>query len=327
MTKTVLPQPASANTQPPQVLLSPEERDKVLRRAAQTADQRVALKADDPEAALVEPADSQVMTDPPHPAPSSLAEKAAAPEPKSAAAGKKEDKAQGTATEAPSTEAARIEAAGIESADSVVMTDPPSAQVGDSDSSTSVDTAMDNTVEDEAAPAPISVHRKVTLASTRRRLLAGFVDLLIVVFVCSIYLAVAISRLPEGVGPAKGVGFDRLIDAMWVYHQATIPAALVFFLILILFQFIFVYLLGQTPGLMLMHLHIMSSQQRGLGAMPALKRAVMMAIGLLLLGLGWAWVFWDGQRRCWHDLVAKTLVGNALDEVATLLPQAADAST
>lgn len=291
MIKTELPQPV---THPPQLLLTPDQREKALRRAAQPAEQRVVLKAGDPETALVEPADSQLMTDPPH----VLAE-----------------------------EAGSNSAFVAEPADSSLLTDPPHAQSENDETPSSADPDDLSASAESEAPiesepvAAISVHRKVTLASSWKRMLAGSVDLLIVLLVCGVFLSVAISRLPDTVGPAKGVGFDRLIDAMWVYHQATIPALLVFVLILFLFQFVFIFLLGQTPGLMLMHLYVMSTQQRSLGALTALKRALFMLFGLLSLGLGWSWIFWDGQRRAWHDLWAKTLVGHALDEVATLLPQ------
>lgn len=309
---TVPPQAAPVTA--PRVLISPEERQQRLRRAAQTADQRVALAATDPEAALVEPADSMLLTDPPHPVEPIVS---APPSPVPAASIDPSPTPSLPQSKAVTT-AGTSQVPVVASTPDLSRPDLSATQTAQADaigSETPVP-AMDA----ELSAAQINVHRRVVLASLYKRALAGAVDLLIVAGVTGIYLWVAISRLQGSVGPAKGVGFDRLIDGLWVYHQVTIPAGAVLLILISLFQIIFVGLLGQTPGMMWMRLHVLSTQQRKLGFARSALRGLILALGILPLGLGWSWAIMDPQRRCWHDRLAKTLVGTAIDEVTTLLP-------
>lgn len=178
-------------------------------------------------------------------------------------------------------------------------------------------------LEDEVAQPIVSIHRQVQLARTWRRALAAVLDLVAVALLTAIYLAVALQRLPDTIGPARGTGFDRLIDATLVYKDATLPAGVVLLILMVLYQTVFVTLLGQTPGLVLMRCYVLSTRGRELGAATALFRALVAALGLLLLGVGWSLILVDTKHRTLHDRLAGTLVGTAIDEAVTLPPEPA----
>ncbi|MBN2361825.1 MAG: RDD family protein [Deltaproteobacteria bacterium] len=164
----------------------------------------------------------------------------------------------------------------------------------------------------------IIVDRELTLAPVWRRIVGGLIDLIAIGAVAAMHLVLALGRLPSDVGPARGTGFDRLIDAMIIYRGATIPSALVFFALLIAYQTVSVALLGRTPGMWALRLRVISLRYQRVRWDTALTRATVAALGLLLLGIGWSLLFVDRRRRTLHDHVARTMVGDAVDKVTAI---------
>jgi uncharacterized RDD family membrane protein YckC len=181
--------------------------------------------------------------------------------------------------------------------------------------------------EDEVAPqaasVTVAVHRQIKLAPIWRRVLASVVDLVLIALLSAVHLLVALARLPDTVGPARGTGFDRVIDATLVYADATLPTGVVFLALLVLYQTVFIALLGQTPGQVLLKLHVVSGSQRRVGLGASFVRGLFAALGLLLVGIGWSAIFLSRRRRTLHDLISGTYVGDATDEVLTSLPEPA----
>jgi len=179
-----------------------------------------------------------------------------------------------------------------------------------------------------AAPTPgngtghelvhVIVDRALTLAPIWKRALACAIDLAAISGLAVVHLVLALGRLPSSVGPARGTGFDRLIDAMIIYRGATIPTALVLIALLVAYQTVFVALLEQTPGMLALRLRVLSVRHQRISWSSALIRAATAALGLLALGAGWSLILVDRRRRTLHDRVAGTLVGEATDQVTTI---------
>ena len=71
----------------------------------------------------------------------------------------------------------------------------------------------------------------------------------------------------------------------------------------------FTYAKGQTPGKMMLNLHVVTEN----GQKPNLKQVIMRevvgkAISALALLIGYLWIIWDPKKRGWHDHIAGTYV-------------------
>jgi len=66
---------------------------------------------------------------------------------------------------------------------------------------------------------------------------------------------------------------------------------------------------GQTIGMMLLGLRVVRQSDGGpIDFVTALIRYVMLIVGFAVILLGVIWVAFDGRKRGWHDMVAKTYV-------------------
>lgn len=71
----------------------------------------------------------------------------------------------------------------------------------------------------------------------------------------------------------------------------------------------FTYARGQTPGKMLLGLHVVDEN----GQRPNLKQVLLRevvgkAISALALLVGYLWIIWDHRKRGWHDYIGGTFV-------------------
>lgn len=181
------------------------------------------------------------------------------------------------------------------------------------------ETLYDTDITSESAQ---NVHRIIALAPLWKRILAGTFDLALAAALTSVYLFVAISNLPEGAGPARGAGFDLVVDAALVYSEATVPAAYVLLAVFAVYETIFVALFGATPGLFLVGSRVIGVRRRRTGLLRALVRSVVSVLGGVLLGLGWSWLLLSRRRRTMHDLIAGTVVGRFTDELSEVADRA-----
>lgn len=128
----------------------------------------------------------------------------------------------------------------------------------------------------------------MVIASPWRRLVASFVDGLILVLVTLLLMALA------GVDwmnptPAQNLLFNWLPS--WAYYVA------------------FTALYGATPGKMLLGIRVVKTDGRPVDWLTAFMREVVgKTLSTLPLGLGYLWAFFHPKRQTWHDLIADTLV-------------------
>jgi uncharacterized RDD family membrane protein YckC len=128
----------------------------------------------------------------------------------------------------------------------------------------------------------------MVIASPWRRLVASFVDGLILVPVTLLFMALA------GVDwvnttPLQDFLFNWVPS--WAYYVA------------------FTALYGATPGKMLLGIRVVKTDGRPVDWLTALMREVVgKTLSTLPLALGYLWAFFHPKRQAWHDLIADTLV-------------------
>lgn len=128
----------------------------------------------------------------------------------------------------------------------------------------------------------------MVIASPWRRLVASFVDGLILVFVTLLLMALARVDWMNPT-PAQNLLFNWLPS--WAYYVA------------------FTALYGATPGKMLLGIRVVKTDGRPVDWLTALMREVVgKTLSILPLGLGYLWAFFHPKRQAWHDLIADTLV-------------------
>ena len=128
----------------------------------------------------------------------------------------------------------------------------------------------------------------MVIASPWRRLVASFVDILIVTVA---YLLIT-----------------PLVEADIQEHMA-LAVLLLYLLFPWAYLVAFTALYGATPGKMLLGIRVVKSDGRPVGWLTALIREVVgKTLSSLLLYLGYLWVFFHPKRQTWHDLIADTLV-------------------
>ena len=76
----------------------------------------------------------------------------------------------------------------------------------------------------------------------------------------------------------------------------------------ILYQLYCAGIAGQTIGMALVRIRVISGRGRAPGAMRGLIRVLAFAVSVLPGGLGWLWAIFDREHRALHDHLAGTYV-------------------
>jgi uncharacterized RDD family membrane protein YckC len=139
------------------------------------------------------------------------------------------------------------------------------------------------------------------------RALAAVVDLALISALLSIG-----SGLLASIVPAISGGSDGL--SIW----GVLAFGVVGFLIGGSIFVAFWALIGQTPGMRFLSIHLDAGGLQEIGLRRALKRLVAIPLSLLPLGLGFFAILLSPERRGWHDRIAGTVV--VYDEEAKLAP-------
>ncbi len=76
-----------------------------------------------------------------------------------------------------------------------------------------------------------------------------------------------------------------------------------------LYHWLFIGLMGQTPGKMAVGIRVVNAE----GSAPGLGFALLRELPGKILStipiyLGFLWIIWDGQKQGWHDKIANTCV-------------------
>jgi uncharacterized RDD family membrane protein YckC len=129
------------------------------------------------------------------------------------------------------------------------------------------------------------------------RAVAGAIDVALINVALSIGSGMLASVVPAVTGGSDGLSTLGLL-----------AFGLVGFLIGSSLFVTFWALVGQTPGMRLLSIHLDGGGSRELGLRRALKRLLGVGLSLLPAGLGFFAILLSPQRRGWHDRLAGTVV-------------------
>ena len=163
-----------------------------------------------------------------------------------------------------------------------------------------------------AAPstAPTREERvlRVRVTSFPRRAVAAFVDLgLLLGFSAGIVLVVAL-LLHVPMPGLREVGPDLLVAGILDRNPMAVGAVGLFLGMAGLYELYFAGISGQTPGMRLVHIRLISYRGTPPGPGRGLLRLLALAVSLLPAGLGWVWALFDREHRALHDHLAGTYV-------------------
>ena len=65
---------------------------------------------------------------------------------------------------------------------------------------------------------------------------------------------------------------------------------------------------GQSPGKAFLHLKVLRASGESAGYGVAFLRYVGYLISVMVMGIGFIWIIFDGRKQGWHDKIAKTVV-------------------
>ena len=142
---------------------------------------------------------------------------------------------------------------------------------------------------------------------------AGFVSRLFA-FVIDVVIIVAILTLTTWfVAVVNGlfrveVFFGGLVGTDTVDVAAVILATLLSISVYIGYPLLFWTLTGQTPGMMLLGLRVVTTDGRYLSLGRAIRRLIGYVVAALPVYLGFLWILIDDRRQGWHDKIAGTCV-------------------
>jgi uncharacterized RDD family membrane protein YckC len=139
------------------------------------------------------------------------------------------------------------------------------------------------------------------------RVLAGAIDVALIGIAFSIASGLLASIVPAATGDSDGVSIWGLFGfgALGLVVGGSLFVA-------------FWGLVGQTPGMRLLSIHLDADGSREIGLRRAIRRLLAVPLALLPAGLGFFAILLSPQRRGWHDRIAGTTV--VYDEEAGLAP-------
>ncbi|MET9493210.1 RDD family protein [Streptomyces sp. NPDC006552] len=156
------------------------------------------------------------------------------------------------------------------------------------------------------------------LSSMGRRLGAQLIDGVLIGILYFVFLAPKFMDLIDAVRAcdAGSSTYDTCMnDATSDFQSATLPIALVFMVVVLLYQVLMIAFVGATLGKLAVGIRVLKAEtgaKPGIGG--ALLRWVIPLVGSFACGVGALLVylspFWDksGRKQGWHDKVASTVV-------------------
>jgi len=137
------------------------------------------------------------------------------------------------------------------------------------------------------------------------RLFAFVIDVLILVLAMTLITwLVAVVNSMVRVDAVLG----NLIGAEAVDVASVILATLLTIGVYVGYPLFFWTLTGQTPGMTLMGLRVVTTDGHYLSLWQAIHRLIGYLVSALVLYLGFLWILVDDRRQGWHDKIAGTCV-------------------
>ena len=149
---------------------------------------------------------------------------------------------------------------------------------------------------------------RVRVTGFARRAVAAFVDgaLLLGASVLFTFLTALVLRSP--LPHAREVGPDFVVAGILDRNPMAVGAVGLFVGLTILYELYCAGMAGQTLGMRLVRIRVISSRGRQPGPVRGLIRVLAFSISVLPGGLGWLWALFDREHRALHDHLAGTYV-------------------
>ena len=136
-----------------------------------------------------------------------------------------------------------------------------------------------------------------------RRLGAFVIDFLMILLLSALMGVMAYIGYKVGLAAhGRFVSWDNVAPLMILLTVAWIILAAIYFVV-------FHGMNGKTIGKWLFGLRVVGLAQQPISYRRALLRWVgMVGLGCASIGLSFLWIIWSGEKRAWHDLLARTWV-------------------
>jgi uncharacterized RDD family membrane protein YckC len=167
---------------------------------------------------------------------------------------------------------------------------------------------MPATSSPSVAPAREERVMRVRVTGFPRRTVAALIDFsVLLAFTAGVTLIVAMT-LHVPMPGWREVGPDLLVAGILDRNPMAVGAVGLFLGMAGLYQLYFGGISGQTLGMKLMGLRLISQRGGAPGPARGLIRLLALAASLLPAGLGWLWALFDREHRALHDHLAGTYV-------------------
>jgi len=163
-------------------------------------------------------------------------------------------------------------------------------------------------------PTPVPVRApadrvlRVRVTGFPRRLAAVLIDGTILFALCVAVTTITALILGAPIPNAKEIGPDLLVAGILDRSPMAVGAIGLFVGLTVLYQLYFASMTGQTFGMRVCGIRLISSRGRAPGPVRGLVRVVALTISVLPGGLGWLWAIFDREHRALHDHLAGTYV-------------------
>jgi uncharacterized RDD family membrane protein YckC len=153
---------------------------------------------------------------------------------------------------------------------------------------------------------------RVRVTGFPRRALAALVDLALLLGLTAAVTTVVALSLGVPMPGLREVGPDLLVAGILDRNPMAVGAVGLFLGMTGLYQLYFGGMSGQTPGMRLVGIRLISARGTAPGPARGFLRLLALVPSLLPAGLGWLWALFDREHRALHDHLAGTYV--ILDE-------------
>ena len=159
-------------------------------------------------------------------------------------------------------------------------------------------------------PARVATDRvlRVRVSGFPRRLAAVLIDGALLFALCVLVTTVTALILGAPIPHSKEIGPDLLVAGILDRNPMAVGAIGLFVGLTVLYQLYFASMTGQTFGMRVCGIRLISSRGRAPGPVRGLIRVAALTISVLPGGLGWLWAIFDREHRALHDHLAGTYV-------------------
>lgn len=149
---------------------------------------------------------------------------------------------------------------------------------------------------------------RVRVTGFPRRVAAALFDLGLLLGLTAAVTTIVALSLGVPMPGLREVGPDLLVAGILDRNPMAVGAVGLFLGMTGLYQLYFGGMSGQTPGMRLCGIRLISGRGRAPGPARGLLRLLALVPSLLPAGLGWLWALFDREHRALHDHLAGTYV-------------------